>query len=77
MYWEQIVWPAYVAAHQGLFENGDVERGKLLVPDGGRQGAEKPGAPVRDLVVFEHSSAGMAELVTRASEQILKVARFR
>ncbi|KAF8835547.1 P-loop containing nucleoside triphosphate hydrolase protein [Paxillus ammoniavirescens] len=29
MYWEQIVYPAYVEAHQDMFENGDVENGKL------------------------------------------------
>lgn len=29
LYWDQIVYPAYVDAHQHLFENGDVERGKL------------------------------------------------
>ncbi|KIJ06758.1 hypothetical protein PAXINDRAFT_91531, partial [Paxillus involutus ATCC 200175] len=29
MYWEQIVYPAYVEAHQDMFEHGDVENGKL------------------------------------------------
>lgn len=28
MYWEQIVYPAYVEAHRDIFENGDVENGK-------------------------------------------------
>ncbi|KAG8732845.1 ribosylnicotinamide kinase [Ceratobasidium sp. 428] len=28
-YWEQIVYPAYVRAHEHLFENADVENGKL------------------------------------------------
>lgn len=28
LYWENIAWPAYVAAHQNMFENGDVESGK-------------------------------------------------
>lgn len=27
-YWEQIVWPAYVAAHEGIVESGNVEDGK-------------------------------------------------
>ncbi|OBZ67277.1 Nicotinamide riboside kinase [Grifola frondosa] len=27
-YWEQIVWPAYVAAHAGMLEGGDVEHGR-------------------------------------------------
>lgn len=29
MYWEHIVYPAYIEAHQDMFENGDVENGKL------------------------------------------------
>ncbi|KAH0825719.1 hypothetical protein J3R83DRAFT_3914 [Lanmaoa asiatica] len=29
MYWEHIVYPAYIEAHEGMFENGDVEEGKL------------------------------------------------
>jgi len=29
MYWEHIVYPAYVYAHQEMFENGDVENGEL------------------------------------------------
>lgn len=39
-YWEQIVYPAYVAAHAELFEGGDTEHGKpenvenLVVIDG-------------------------------------------
>ncbi|KDQ06484.1 hypothetical protein BOTBODRAFT_121444 [Botryobasidium botryosum FD-172 SS1] len=28
-YWDQIVWPAYKRAHEGVFESGDVENGKL------------------------------------------------
>lgn len=41
MYWEHIVYPAYIEAHQGLFENGDVEHGALT------------GKRVPDLVVIE------------------------
>lgn len=28
MYWENIVYPAYIEAHQEMFEHGDVENGK-------------------------------------------------
>ncbi|KAG2007426.1 hypothetical protein CC2G_015122 [Coprinopsis cinerea AmutBmut pab1-1] len=28
-YWEKIVWPAYIRAHEHLFEEGDVESGKV------------------------------------------------
>ncbi|KAE8268163.1 hypothetical protein A4X09_0g4185 [Tilletia walkeri] len=31
-YYDNIVWPAYVLAHQGMFEHGDVERGAPLIP---------------------------------------------
>ncbi|KAH8827963.1 hypothetical protein DL96DRAFT_1601043 [Flagelloscypha sp. PMI_526] len=31
-YWEQIVYPAYVDAHKGIFSDGDVEEGELLDP---------------------------------------------
>ncbi|CAD6939213.1 unnamed protein product [Tilletia controversa] len=31
-YYDNIVWPAYVLAHQGMFEHGDVERGALRPP---------------------------------------------
>ncbi|KAF8549029.1 P-loop containing nucleoside triphosphate hydrolase protein [Imleria badia] len=36
MYWEQIVYPGYLEAHRDMFENGDVENGKLT----GQRGAE-------------------------------------
>lgn len=29
MYWEHIVYPAYIEAHRDIFENGDVENGEL------------------------------------------------
>lgn len=29
MYWEHIVYPGYIEAHKDMFENGDVENGKL------------------------------------------------
>ncbi|KAF9219557.1 P-loop containing nucleoside triphosphate hydrolase protein [Gyrodon lividus] len=48
MYWEQIAYPAYVEAHQDMFENGDVENGNptsekmqgLVVMEPVRKGAE-------------------------------------
>lgn len=27
MYWEQIVWPAYVDAHMSMFPGGDLQHG--------------------------------------------------
>lgn len=35
-YWENIVWPAYLDAHKGVFTNDDVEHGRPredMVPD--------------------------------------------
>ncbi|RPD63818.1 P-loop containing nucleoside triphosphate hydrolase protein [Lentinus tigrinus ALCF2SS1-6] len=51
-YWEQIVWPAYVEAHAGMLENGDVERGK----SNGR---------VEGLVLFDGLELSMSEMVGR------------
>ncbi|KAL9939986.1 hypothetical protein V8E36_000691 [Tilletia maclaganii] len=31
-YYDNVVWPAYVLAHKGMFENEDVERGALRPP---------------------------------------------
>jgi len=48
MYWEHIVYPAYIEAHQDMFANGDVENGKptgqrvpgLVVMEPVKKGAE-------------------------------------
>ncbi|KAF8441777.1 P-loop containing nucleoside triphosphate hydrolase protein [Boletus edulis BED1] len=48
MYWEHIVYPAYIEAHQDMFENADVENGKptgqrvpgLVVIEPVKKGAE-------------------------------------
>lgn len=48
MYWEHIVYPAYIEAHQDMFEGGDVENGKptghrvpgLVVIEPVKKGAE-------------------------------------
>ena len=51
-YWEQIVWPAYVAAHEQILENGDVEHGK-------------PNGRVRGLLLIEGLEMSMTEMVDR------------
>ncbi|KAI8992868.1 P-loop containing nucleoside triphosphate hydrolase protein [Trametes punicea] len=51
-YWEQIVWPAYVEAHQGILENGDVEHGK-------------PNGKVPGLVLLEGLELSMTDMVDR------------
>ncbi|KAL1945990.1 hypothetical protein VTO73DRAFT_1992 [Trametes versicolor] len=51
-YWEQIVWPAYVAAHEGIVENGDVERGQ-------------PNGKVAGLVLLDGLDLSMSDMVDR------------
>ncbi|KAH7923396.1 P-loop containing nucleoside triphosphate hydrolase protein [Leucogyrophana mollusca] len=55
-YWEQIVYPAYVDAHQPLFEHGDVEKGRYV--------EEK----VKGLVLLEGDDITMTEMVERSCE---------
>lgn len=51
-YWEQIVYPAYVDAHRGVFVNGDVETGQ-------------PGVKVLGLILLESLEISMSESVSR------------
>ncbi|KAI1796368.1 P-loop containing nucleoside triphosphate hydrolase protein [Ganoderma leucocontextum] len=51
-YWEQIVWPAYVAAHEPMFEDGDIEHGK-------------PNGKVPELVLFDGLELSMGSMVDR------------
>lgn len=48
-YFDDVVWPAYVLAHHNLFEEGDVEHGKLIKTQSDREG---DGGAVRDLVLL-------------------------
>ncbi|TFK89469.1 P-loop containing nucleoside triphosphate hydrolase protein [Polyporus arcularius HHB13444] len=54
-YWEQIVWPAYVEAHEGIVENGDVEHGKS-------------NGKVAGLLLFDGLELSMSEMVSRVCE---------
>jgi nicotinamide/nicotinate riboside kinase len=47
-YFDKVVWPAYVLAHRGLFEGGDVERGEpvRVKQDDGAEGGKFPGLVV-------------------------------
>ncbi|KAI0823324.1 P-loop containing nucleoside triphosphate hydrolase protein [Trametes gibbosa] len=49
-YWEQIVWPAYVEAHAGIVEKGDVEHGK-------------PNGTVSGLVLLDGLELSMGKMV--------------
>ncbi|EKM54169.1 uncharacterized protein PHACADRAFT_185131 [Phanerochaete carnosa HHB-10118-sp] len=50
LYWEQIVWPAYVHAHQDMLERGDVEHGR-------------PTGKVADLVLIEGLEKSMGDVI--------------
>jgi len=54
-YWEQIVYPAYVNAHEEVFENGDVEGGE-------------PGSKVEGLIVLESLKIEMNDVINRCCE---------
>jgi len=58
-YWENIVWPAYVRAHQGIFKDGDVEHGL-------------PNGKVPDLFVLDGEDWNMTEIFERACDKIIK-----
>ncbi|KAF9512139.1 hypothetical protein BS47DRAFT_1330451 [Hydnum rufescens UP504] len=49
-YWEQIVYPAYVRAHQSLFEGGDIENGNLTPEARGRLLSLKGQKTVQELL---------------------------
>ncbi|KAJ7718023.1 P-loop containing nucleoside triphosphate hydrolase protein [Mycena maculata] len=57
MYWEQIVYPAFIDAHRDVFENGDVENGA-------------PTGKVAGLVLLESLSMTMGDAVNRSCEVI-------
>ncbi|KIJ50607.1 hypothetical protein M422DRAFT_27227 [Sphaerobolus stellatus SS14] len=61
-YWEQIVYPAYVRAHQHLFEGGDVENGKLT--------GKVPG-----LILWEATEVDVKDIVDKTMETVLKFSR--
>lgn len=57
-YWENIVYPAYLEAHQELFVGGDTEKGKLS------------GKKVENLMLLETLQMTMTEAVGRSCELI-------
>ena len=56
-YWEQIVWPAYVAAHAGMLEGGDVEHGR-------------PNGTVPGLILIEGLETNMDVMVDRVCARL-------
>ncbi|PCH43548.1 nucleoside triphosphate hydrolase protein [Wolfiporia cocos MD-104 SS10] len=60
-YWEQIVWPAYVAAHARMVESADVEHGP-------------PNGVVPGLVLIEALEMQMTDIVQRVCARLLEEA---
>ncbi|KAH9832270.1 P-loop containing nucleoside triphosphate hydrolase protein [Rhodofomes roseus] len=60
-YWEQIVWPAYVAAHGGMLEGGDVEHGG-------------PNGAVPGLILIDGQEMGLAETVEKVCARLAEKA---
>lgn len=56
-YWEQIVWPAYVAAHAGMLEGGDVEHGQ-------------PNGVVPELILIEGLDMKMGDMVEKVCARL-------
>ena len=66
-YFDQIVWPAYLEAHAGMFECGDPEHGKAIAP----QNDEAPnGGALRNLIVLEGESCTKPQLALAACDVI-------
>lgn len=61
-YWENIVWPSYVDAHKRIFEDGDVEHGKLT-------------GVIEDLVLLETLEISLTEAVERSCQVIHGIAQ--
>lgn len=66
-YFDQIVWPAYLEAHAGMFECGDPEHGKAIAP----QNDEAPdGGALQHLIVLEGESCTKPQLALAACNVI-------
>ncbi|KAG8920474.1 ribosylnicotinamide kinase, partial [Tulasnella sp. 408] len=62
-YWQDIVWPAYKKAHDGLFVNGDAEDGTIV--------SDK----IPDLLVLEGTEMTMTELLDNMCQRVAEVAQ--
>lgn len=59
LYWEQIVWPAYVAAHEEMLEGGDIEHGK-------------PTDKVPGLILIEALEVSMSKMVEQVCARLVE-----
>lgn len=61
-YFDQIVYPAYVRAHEPIFTDGDIERGQ-------------PNGTIQGLVLIDCEKLEMDEVFKRACEAVLDISR--
>lgn len=66
-YFDQIVWPAYVEAHAGMFECGDPEHGKAIAP---QNDEAQDGGALQHLIVLEGESCTKPQLALAACNVI-------
>jgi nicotinamide/nicotinate riboside kinase len=66
-YFDHVIWPGYLKAHEKLFENGDVEKGKLLQPTEEIHG---DGEQVKGMVMFEAQSLSLEDIINIAGKEI-------
>lgn len=64
-YFDEILWPAYLEAHRGMFTGGDVENGAPAVGSNDRDGG-----PVPHLVLLDGEKRKPEQLVDDACEAI-------
>ncbi|KDQ06486.1 hypothetical protein BOTBODRAFT_193029 [Botryobasidium botryosum FD-172 SS1] len=60
-YWDQLVYPAYVRAHNDLFEAGDIEHGKLS-------------GKIQGLLLLEPVEVDMSQMVDAICQHVLRAA---
>ena len=69
-YFDQIVWPAYLEAHAGMFEHGDPVHGKVIAPEND----EAPdGGAIQNVIVLEAGSCTKHQLALAACDAIFPV----
>ena len=59
-YWEKVVWPAYVRAHEDMFEGKDVAAGGLS-------------PAMKDVLLFESTESTMADMVNGVMAKVMSL----
>jgi nicotinamide/nicotinate riboside kinase len=67
-YFEHVVWPAYVLAHKGMFDKGDVVNGEVVRVD---EDAKGDGTAVKNLTMIEAEETSIDQTVEKSVNAIL------